>query len=183
MGVSLASELKIFIACVLAGLSGGSIYDIFTYFYKPGTKKLFVSLGDAVLAVIVCGICVTVFYAYGSFELRWHMFIGLFLGILLYFLLFRGVFVFVFEKILKLFHFIFKILLTPTRFLYKILVGYFFVPVCAFVKLLLLKISGGIKKSINKRGKDNGRKKKKHKKKVAEADNGGTFCGGSVLYR
>lgn len=183
MGVSIASELKIFLVCVLTGIAGGGMYDAFTLTYKPGAKKLLISIGDAVLSVFICTACVSAFYFFGSFELRWYMFIGLFLGILLYFLLFESVFVFVFEKILKLFHFIFKILLTPPRFLYKILLRYFFAPVLAFVSGLISRASGRIKKSINKRGKSDERgKKKKHKKKVTEADDGGTFCSGSVFY-
>ena len=141
MGVDISLEAYIFLATAVSGIISGAIYDVFGVF-KFVKKKLFISLYDVFLSLVICTIVVTVFYLYNSFMLRWYMFIGLFSGIVFYFLCLRRFFVYILEKILQLFHFIFKILLTPTRFLYKILVVYLFIPIRAFITVPLKKSRG-----------------------------------------
>ena len=150
MGVSITSELNVFFAAIIAGLISGILYDFFCVFRSK--KKLLVSLGDILLSILICSIIILVFYFYNSFILRWHMFIGLFLGIIFYFLCLSRIIVFILRKISVLFHFIFKILLTPARFLYKILLVYLFKPLHSFVVFLLGKIKAKTKKLKTDKG-------------------------------
>ncbi len=151
MGVDISLEAYVFLATVISGILSGAIYDVFGVF-RFVKKKLFVSLYDILLSLVICTIIVMVFYLYNSFMLRWYMFIGLFLGIIFYFLCLRRFFVCILEKILQLFHFIFKILLTPVRFLYKILVVYLFMPVLSFITVPFKKIKGNMNRLKIKRG-------------------------------
>ena len=139
MGVDISLETYVFIATVISGLISGAVYDFFNIFRFPEHKKFLVSAEDIFLSLIICSIVVSVFYIFNSFALRWYMFIGLFLGIIFYFLTLRKFFVYVLKKILKLFHFIFKILLTPARFLYKILIVYLFISIRAFITIPIKK--------------------------------------------
>ncbi len=166
MGVDITSELCIFVASIISGMLSGILYDFFTVFTIK-SKKLFVSLSDILLSFVICVLIVAVFYFYNSFDLRWYMFIGLFLGIILYFLCLSNIFVFCLTKIMKLFAFIFKILLTPTLFLYKILVVYLFKPVSACAVFLGRKLADKFKNSRISRGikRYERRNKKKYKKK------------------
>ena len=184
MGVSITTEMCVFLATVITGISNGVIYDLFTIFRRKKRKKLLVSVSDILLSFVICSVIVAVFYLYNSFSLRWYMFIGLFLGVVFYFLCISSIFVFIFEKILQLFHFILKILLTPARFLYKILLVCLFRPVRAFIKFLSEKISGKMNELIINRGiRENERKtKKKHKKKNSKTDNDSTFGSSIILH-
>ncbi len=181
MGVDISLEAYVFLATVVSGIVSGAIYDIFGVF-RFVKKKLFVSLYDIFMSLVICTIIVTVFYLYNSFMLRWYMFIGLFLGVIFYFLCLRRFFVYVLEKILHLFHFIFKILLTPTRFLYKILIVYLFMPVRAFITVPFKKIKGNMSRLKIKRGilKNERKSKKKHKKKKIKNNYSNSHCSSTV---
>lgn len=182
MGVNITLELCVFLATVISGILSGMIYDFFSVFRKDSRKKLFFTISDFILSFIICSVIVAVFYVYNSFSLRWYMFIGLFLGMIFYFLCLSKGFIFILVKILELFHFIFKILLTPARFLYKILVVCLFIPIRAFIVNLVRKFSEKMDKLKINRGirKNGSRKKKKHKKKKSKAHNIDTFSGGTV---
>ena len=96
MGVSITSEMCIFLATVITGIANGIIYDLFAIFTRGRTKRLIVSLSDILLSLIICAVIVVVFYLYNSFSLRWYMFIGLSLGIVFYFFCISSFFVFIF---------------------------------------------------------------------------------------
>lgn len=182
MGVNITLELYVFLATVISGISSGMIYDFFSVFRNGSRKKLFFTISDVILSFIICSVIVAVFYVYNSFNLRWYMFIGLFLGIIFYFLCISNIFVFILVKISRLFHFIFKILLTPARFLYKILVVCLFIPIRAFIVILAKKFSEKMNKLKINRGirKNGSRKKKKHKKKKFKTHDIDTYSGGIV---
>lgn len=182
MGVNITVELYVFLATIISGILSGMIYDLFSVFRNGSRKKLFFTISDVILSFIICSVIVAVFYVYNSFNLRWYMFIGLFLGIIFYFLCISNIFVFVLEKILRLFHFIFKILLTPARFLYKILIVCLFIPIRAFIVILVRKFSEEMNKLKINRGirKNGSRKKKSTKKKKSKTHNTDTYSGGAI---
>ena len=167
MRVDISQEAIAFAAAVLCGLFCGLVRDIFRVLSKRTNNKVFTAVFDFLLVTVCIAAVISVFYRYNSFQIRWYMFLGVFLGVLMYFLILsRGV-VFCLEKILKLFENIFKILLTPVRFLYKILVVYFFVPVFKFFK----KISGILRAKITRileisRSKCYEKRKNKKTKKI-----------------
>ncbi len=163
MGVDISLEAYVFLATIISGVISGAIYDVFGVF-RFVKKRVFVSLYDILLSLVICAIIVMVFYLFNSFKLRWYMFIGLSLGIIFYFLCLRRFFVYILEKILQLFHFIFKILLTPTRFLYKILIVYLFIPILSFITVPFKKIKGKMNRLKIKRGILKNKRKKGQEK-------------------
>ncbi len=181
MGVDITAELCVFFSSVASGLLSGVIYDFFGIFRQNKTKRLLVTVSDVVLSLIICAIIVSVFYMYNSFELRYHMFIGLFSGMIFYFLCLSKIFVFLFMKIFQIFEFILKILLTPAHFLYKILLVYLFRPVSAFMVVLFKKIVWKMNKLKIDRGieKNERKSKKKHKKKI-KYNSCGSRCSSSI---
>ena len=146
MRVDISQEATAFAAAVLCGLLCGLLRDILKVFSKHTKNRILNAIFDFLLAAACAFAVIAVFYVYNSFQMRWYMFLGVFLGIILYFLMFSKTVSAFLEKILKLFVNIFKILLTPARFLYKILLVYFFMPVIKFLK----KLSGIFKAKIKK---------------------------------
>ena len=167
MRVDISQEATAFAAAVLCGLFCGLLRDILKVFSKHTKNRILNAIFDFLLAGICAFAVIAVFYVYNSFQMRWYMFLGVFLGIILYFLMFSKTVSAFLEKILKLFVNIFKILLTPTRFLYKILLVYFFMPVIEFFKKLSGIFKAKIKKVfVNSRSKRNGKRKNKKTKKI-----------------
>lgn len=141
MGVSISDQALVFLGMAACGAVIGIIFDMFRTFRKlarPGA--LGVNLSDLLFWVI--GICVLIgsLVFLNSGELRWYVFIGLFLGGILYFSLLSQWILKFFIQVCRIFtkiiRFIFKILLTPALFLYKILIS----PLCRIIGKLGVKI-------------------------------------------
>lgn len=119
-------EVFAFLAMVVCGGGISALFDLFRAaraVLKPNTAVTAVS--DA-LFVVAAGFALTACaWNLNSAGFRFYELAGLALGGIFYFLLLSkwifGVFLFIFENILKFVGFILKILLTPTLFLYKIL--------------------------------------------------------------
>lgn len=129
MGVNISQELISFLSTVIAGILLGVIYDFFYILSGFLKGKFFVSFFDILYTVFAFIITIFILYSYSSYSLRLFLFLGLFLGGILYFFTLskpiKCILGYIFKNILKIFHFIFKILLTTVRFLYKILLVHF----------------------------------------------------------
>lgn len=159
MGVNISADCQTFIAVILSGMICGILFDTFKVagiFSKR--NSVLISLFDLFFSLVLCVIVMTVFYIFNSYELRWFMFIGLFLGVILYFFMLSKAYKFTLNKLiqffLKIFQIIFKILLTPARFLYKILVVH-----------IISRIRNLIYKFLINRGISNEKQKKRKKDK------------------
>lgn len=152
-----------FFAAVLMGFSVGVLFDLLGVLGIGFKRKRLVPFFDLIFMLLLAFLVISVFYIFNSFELRAFLFVGVFLGLILYIFAARWIFLKIFEKIIKIFHFIFKILLTPARFLYKILVVWLFGKIKLFFKYIFKKIRGCIKnaKRNKKRKKANDKKIKK----------------------
>lgn len=127
MGEYLSYSTEGFLLMCACGMICSLAYRIFSTVYEcTGTKN---NLSDMLFYIITSAVCAFLvmgtWYYHNYLLLRWYMPIGLFLGVILYFLLpdriIKPIFLQIFEKILKILGFIFKILLTPARFLHKII--------------------------------------------------------------
>lgn len=166
MGTSIANEVYVFLGMVCLGVCQGLLFDVFRIFRrvaKPGVVA--VNISDMLFWVVSAVLIAGGFLFFNNGQLRWHVFLGLFLGAVFYFLLLSRYIILaavkIIEGFLKIFHLFLKILLTPLGFLYKITI----VPLCAFWKVLYGKAAHGIQ-SFCKRGKAHGEKNIKQKRKA-----------------
>lgn len=168
MGVDISNEAVSFLCTVISGAVLGLLFDFFSQFSRALKRKTLITFFDIFFVIATAIIIMSVFYIANSYKLRWYMFIGLFLGLILYCLMLRRVSIFIFSSLfgifLKIFHFILKILLTPARFLYKILLVYLFVPLRKTVSFPFVFLIQKIKFLLN-RGKKNERRKNRYFKK------------------
>ena len=169
MSVNISHEALVFLASFISGIIIGIVYDIFKVFGFYSKKKNFLfTLYDIIFLLLFSIIIISVFYIFNSYELRWFMFIGLILGLILYIMLISKAFIYLFGKliaiILKIFKFIFKILLTPTQFLGKILLVYIFIPISKFLKSTYNFARYKFTVYKSNRGKSNDKKKRKKRK-------------------
>ena len=131
MRVSLTGELFVFFCMVAVGMAEGFLFDIFRVFGKFVKKSFWVvGISDLIYWLSATLIFVASAEFLNSGELRFYLFLGVAVGLLLYYLLLSKLIITIFFRIIKLFLQIFKlilkILLTPTHFLYKILLERFF---------------------------------------------------------
>lgn len=165
MRMNMTADTVTFLVTVSAGIVCGILFDIFKVFGMYDTKKRLIPFYDMIFVIAAAFIVMTAFYIFNSYQLRAFMFLGIFLGVILYFLTLSSVVIKILKQILKFFKFIFKILLTPAVFLYKILVVYFLKPFTGKLK----RIKGCIKLRIIKKNRGritHGKTKKRRKKKI-----------------
>ena len=141
MGVDIAKEALVFFATALTGMFCGVVFDLFSLLQKSFKKRIIITFYDVISCGIIFFSVFIVFLTFNAFQLRWYMFLGLFLGGVIYFFVLRRFVLFIIEKIMKIFDFIFKILLTPGRFLYKIIIMVFRkIPIARFRDFLRKKM-------------------------------------------
>lgn len=125
MIVSVENEAYIFIAMFIVGCCGGFLFDIFKMLRMLEFGKAWIFATDFIFWISATGMFIFSVMYFNDGQMRWYEFVGIFLGICLYFLLLSKYvikfFVSISKIIYKIFEFILKILLTPLRFLYKIL--------------------------------------------------------------
>lgn len=123
----MAKEVVFFFAMTACGALISLLLDIFRAFritVKPCTAA--VALSDVLFCASAMFIILACVWNLNSGIFRFYEIVGMLLGAILYFSTLSKwilrIFIFIFEKILKLGKIILKILLTPLSFLYKILV-------------------------------------------------------------
>lgn len=115
---------------ILCGMAEGLIFDFFRIIRKKIPKTFLCTGMSDIFFWIISTICFfgTVWNVTEGY-LRGYMFVGVFLGLVFYFLLLSKTIIWLFTAVFKffltIFKLIFKILLTPFVFLYKMLLGSF----------------------------------------------------------
>jgi len=147
MFLSVENEMNIFISFFLFGIAAGIIFDVFKILRMIKWGDLWIFITDFVFWVFITALFFLTDLYFNDGCMRWYEFLGVFLGLILYFFLLsryvRGTILGIIQIIFKILQIILKIILTPLKFLYKILsVPVFFV--CR-------KISG----AVNIKNKDN----------------------------
>lgn len=111
MDNSLKVQTYIFLTSIYGGLLIGFVYDlykIFRYFLKP--KKIATFIEDALFWLIVTIVVFFILIKSTWGELRGYIFVGLFIGVLLYL---RFVSVVMYPILIKMFRFIISIIKIP----------------------------------------------------------------------
>jgi len=149
----------IFIAFILNGFLIGIIFDCFRILRKSFKTSDFVTYVEDILFGIITGLLILYsIFKFNNGELRFYLFLGIFFGLLLYFLVFSSVFIKISVSIIyiakKIINFV---LITPIKFTYNLIRKIFFKPI-VFICISMKKTLGKIKLTeikINKKHKDN----------------------------
>jgi len=94
-----ANEFYIFLVCVTCGIAGGVVYDLFYIL------RAFLRVRAAEIAADVCfclffiGLYIFVSLMFGLPDLRFYMFLGCLIGLLLYIKSFHGIVAFFLKKV------------------------------------------------------------------------------------
>ncbi len=126
-----AYETQGFLLMCACGFVCSFIYRMLNLIYKETNLKN--DLTDILYYILVTSCCafsvMVCWYYHNMLMMRYYMFLGLFLGAVIYFLsadwVVKPIFSVIFEKIFKIMQIFLKILLTPARFLHKIIVVLF----------------------------------------------------------
>ena len=112
---------QLFIFFFIIGMCIGIIYDIFRVIRKNFKTKDFVTQIEDVIFLIFCGALTLIsIIELNNGEVRFYLFIAIFLGILLYFLTFSKVCVIIINVIVKFCKNLFKFILKIIKILYNI---------------------------------------------------------------
>ncbi|MCH5186681.1 MAG: spore cortex biosynthesis protein YabQ [Oscillospiraceae bacterium] len=122
---SVENEAYIFIAMFIVGGAAGFMFDIFKMLRMLDFGRIWIFMTDLVFWTLATGMFLCSVMYFNDGRMRWYEFVGISLGLFLYFLLLSryitAVFVWIAKIIYKISTTIFKIVLTPVQFLYKIL--------------------------------------------------------------
>lgn len=125
MVVSSSYELYSFLISLILGIMCGVIYDLVRSFKQGRVKNAFFDVLFWVL--IILSVCY-MWMRFLSGELRWYLFVGVFLSLCIYFLVISKwiflIFSFIVKKTYCFFNLILKFLLTVKKILCKILSVY-----------------------------------------------------------
>jgi spore cortex biosynthesis protein YabQ len=106
-----------FLITIIAGIGIGFFYDFFSVARNYGRRTSFkCSISDILFWIIAGILTILALYISNNMTLRFYQFLGIFIGVFIYFLLFSRFSVYIDRKILVFFAFIFKILFTIVNF-------------------------------------------------------------------
>ena len=124
MGITVASEVRVFAASFLCGILSGVLFDVFRALRKKvRSGTALVALEDLLFWLALAGLVFAFLYRINNGQPRWFIFVGIVLGAVLYQLTVSRYVVVIFTKfigfICAVFGFLRKILLFPFRILKK----------------------------------------------------------------
>lgn len=160
MELTLIDQTVSFLYSVLAGAFSGFLYELFmglkNAFFK---NRVLRDIVDIIFILSLFGFLLFSFFSICALGFRIYHFIGLFLGIIIFFLTVGSFFYKIFEKIFKILKFFLKILLYPLKLCSIIFtsiirrIAYLFKPLARKISLVYTKAVIGIKRITVKRGK------------------------------
>lgn len=159
---------NLFLIFVINGVIIGLVFDAFRILRKSFKTSDLITIIEDIIFWIITGIIVLYsVFIFNNGEIRFFMFIGIFLGVLLYMILLSKYIIKISVKIInilkKIISFIFKILLFPIQTIYKILKN--------ILKKPILFCFINIKKIIRQIGTNIFKNKNKKMKKIGEKNN------------
>lgn len=145
MGISIASEARIFYLSILYGIAVAIIFDLFRAFRRlvKGSTTA-VGVQDVAFWVILAAVVFTCIDRVNDGEPRWYIFAGILLGAVLYLLTLSKWLIKVFEKIFLIIYTVFKFLCKAVVFPLKLLkkpLKLFAVPLSRFKKMFIRRVS------------------------------------------
>ena len=162
------NQANLFLIFVINGAIIGLLFDIFRILRKSFKTSDIITTIEDILFWIITGIIILYsIFVFNDGEIRFFMFIGIFLGVMLYMLLLSRYIIKVSVKIIeiikKIIGFIFKILILPIKTIYKIIKN--------ILKKPILFCFINLKKTIRQIGTKISNKKNKKTKKIGENNN------------
>ena len=157
------NQAYLFLIFVINGLLIGFISDVFRILRISFKTKDFVTyIQDIVFWLITGAIVLYSIFVFNNGEIRFYMFLGIAIGVILYIILFSKYIIefnVQFIKILKnITHKLFDLLLVPITFIKKILKKIFFKPI-SFITINIEKFSTKFVKNISNKFKHSNRQK------------------------
>lgn len=148
----ITNQAYLFLIFVVNGLIIGLLFDFFRILRLSFKTKDFVTYIEDIIFWIITGIIVLYsIFAFNNGEIRFFMFLGIALGIVLYITLFSSYIISISVHIIKffkkIFGFIFKILIIPFSYVFKILKKIFIRPI-SFITINMRKFSTNLFKKI-----------------------------------
>lgn len=124
--LTVGNQAYVFLCCVLGGMIIAFIYDVFRIRRKAiKSSNVIVYFEDFIYWILVALVLFAVVYFSNDGELRGYLFIGTFIGIVLYSLLLSKiimtVFLFIIKVLYKFFVTVVNILAIPFKILFKVL--------------------------------------------------------------
>lgn len=156
------SQASLFLIFIINGIIIGIVFDIFRILRKSFKTPDIVTIIEDILFWIITGIIILYsIFVYNNGEIRFFMFIGIFLGAMLYMLLLSNYVIKLSVKTIlmlkKLLEYIFKILIFPIKTIYKIIknilkkpILFCFINLKKAIRQILTRISKNIKKKRKK---------------------------------
>jgi spore cortex biosynthesis protein YabQ len=162
------NQASLFLIFVINGIIIGLVFDIFRILRKSFKTSDIITTIEDILFWIITGIIILYsIFVFNNGEIRFFMFIGIFLGVILYILLLSNYIIKVSVKIIflakKIVAFIFKIIIFPVRSTYKIIKN--------ILKKPILFCFINLKKTIRQIGTKISKNKNKKTKKIGENNN------------
>ena len=118
---NLEQALK-FLCTACLGFCIGMLYDLLSVILnKSRAGKIATAVFDAIFWIVSTAATFFTLFCFPDAGIEWHLFLGIFLGLILYFFAFGNIFRKIFLKIIDFTLKLFKILLTPLRFLLKMM--------------------------------------------------------------
>lgn len=155
------NQANLFLIFAINGVIIGLVFDIFRILRKSFKTSDVVTTLEDILFWLITGIIVLYsIFIFNNGEIRFFMFLGIFLGIMLYMLLLSSHIIKFSVKVIAIIKravaFIFKILISPIQFIYKIIKNMLKKPIlfCFInIKKTIRQIYTRIYKNKNKKGK------------------------------
>ena len=162
------NQASLFLVFVIDGVIIGLLFDLFRILRKSFKTSDLITIIEDILFWIITGIIILYsIFVFNNGEIRFFMFIGIFLGAILYMLLMSHFIIKISVRIIsaikRVVSFVFKILIFPIQIIYKIIKNALKKPILfCFINL---------KKTIRQIGTKIYKNKNKKEKKIGENKN------------
>ena len=164
----ISNQANLFLIFVIDGFIIGLLFDAFRILRKSfKTSDIITAIEDIVFWIITGIILLYTIFVFNNGEIRFFMFVGIFIGTLLYILLISKYIIKASVSIIKILKkivtFIFKIIVFPIQSIYKIIKNILRKPILVCIL--------NIKKTIRQIGTKIYKNKNKKTKKIGEKNN------------
>ena len=114
------NQAYLFLIFTIAGVVIGLLFDIFRILRKSfKTKDIVTYIEDALFWILTGIILLYTIFTFSNGEIRFYMFVGVFIGCILYMLMFSKYFININVKIINILKKVFFILVIPIKIIFK----------------------------------------------------------------
>lgn len=153
LAVSVSSQVVIFFYCIFGGILIGFLFDIFRLSRRIiQTSDLITYIEDIVFWLLVGVVVLATVFQFNQGQLRGFVFLGMFLGLIFYFMLFSSLLMrficYIISLLEKITRYVIKIMKKPIKIMVKMIV----VPaklIWSFLKNIIQRLNTSIKKLLS----------------------------------